>query len=70
VLPANETATTIVFRDGRPTEQIHNYALTQTTLYVLDQSKRDIPLDQIDVAATEKVNRNMGIEFQVPVAAE
>ena len=65
-LPANETATTIVFKDGRPSEQVHNYALTQTTLYVLDQRQRDIPLDQIDLAATEKVNRGTGIEFRIP----
>lgn len=68
--PTNEIATTIVFKDGRPSEQIHNYALTQTTLYILDQRKQDIPLDQIDLAATEKLNRDEGIEFQVPVAAE
>jgi hypothetical protein len=68
--PTNEIATTIVFKDGRPSEQIHNYALTQTMLYVLDQNNRDIPLNQIDVAATEKVNQKAGIEFQIPVATE
>jgi len=65
-LPTNEIATTIVFKDGRPPEQIHNYALTQTTLFVLDQQHRDIPLDQVDLAATEKTNRDVGVEFQVP----
>jgi hypothetical protein len=65
-VPESENATTIIFKDGRPSEQIHNYALTRTTLYVLDQQHRDIPLDQLDVAATEKANRAAGIEFQVP----
>lgn len=65
-IPTNEVATTIVFKDGRASEQIHNYALTQTTLYVLDENHRDIPLDQLDLAATESVNRAAGIEFQVP----
>lgn len=69
-LPTNEIATTIVFKDGRPSEQIHNYALTQTNLYVMDQQRRDIPLDQIDVAATEKANRAEGVEFQVPQTAQ
>lgn len=65
-LPATEVATTIVFKDGRPAEQIHNYALTQTTLYVLDENHQDIPLDQLDLAATENVNRAAGVEFKVP----
>ncbi|MGC2162363.1 MAG: hypothetical protein WA634_10665 [Silvibacterium sp.] len=65
-IPANEVATTIVFNDGRPSEQVHNYALTRTTLFVLDQQQRDIPLDQINLAETEKVNRAVGIPFQVP----
>ena len=69
-IPSNQIATTIVFNDGRPSEQIHNYAVTPTTLYVLDQQHRDIPLDQIDVAATEKANRAAGIAFQVPQVSQ
>lgn len=65
-VPASENATTIIFKNGRPSEQIHNYALTRTTLYVLDQRHQDIPLDQVDLAATEKANRDAGIEFRVP----
>jgi hypothetical protein len=65
-LPANQIATTIVFNDGRPPEQIHNYALTQSTLFVLDQQHRDIPLDQINLAATEKLNRAAGVDFRPP----
>jgi hypothetical protein len=68
--PATQIATTIVFKDGRPAQQIHNYALTQTDLYVTDAQRRDIPLDEIDVAATEKANRAAGIEFQVPESAQ
>jgi hypothetical protein len=69
-VPENEDATTIVFKDGRPPEQIHNYALTRTTLFVLDQQRRDIPLDQVDLAATEKANRAAGIRFQIPQIPE
>jgi hypothetical protein len=64
--PAAEEATTLVFKDGRPAEQVHNYLLTRTTLYVQDQNRRSIPVDQLDLAATEKTNRDAGVDFQVP----
>jgi hypothetical protein len=59
-------AVTLVYKDGRPPEQIHNYILTATTLYVGDQHRRDIPVDQLDLAATEKVNRDAGVDFHLP----
>ena len=43
-VPEREEAVTLVFKDGRSPEQIHNYMLTQTTLYVLDPKRREIPL--------------------------
>ena len=64
--PANEEAVTLVFKDGRPPEQIHNYLLTAKILYVQDQQRRDIPLDQLDLIATAKVNHDSGVEFQLP----
>lgn len=67
--PQNEDAVTVVFKDGRPQEEIHNYALTRSTLYVLDQHPRDIPVDEIDLQATEKVNRDAGVNFQLPGAS-
>lgn len=63
---AEVPATTLVFKDGRPSQQIHNYMLTATTLSVLDKNRRDIPVDQIDLAATEKANRAAGVEFALP----
>ncbi len=56
----------LVFKDGRPSLEIHNYALTRTTLYVLDQHHRDIPVDDIDLAATQKANRDAGVDFRIP----
>ncbi len=41
---APEEAVTLVFRDGRPTEQIHNYIMTRTTLYIRDEHRQEIPL--------------------------
>ena len=55
-----------MFKDGRPSEQIHNYALTRTTLYVPGRRIREIPLEQIDLAATAKVNHEAGVAFQLP----
>ena len=68
--PNAEGAVTIVFKNGRPSEQIHNYALTRTTLYVLDQRHQDIPIEDLDLAATEQANRDAGIDFQLPVIVQ
>ncbi|MGA2753230.1 MAG: hypothetical protein ABSE53_05635 [Terracidiphilus sp.] len=57
---------TIVFNDGRLPEQIHNYLLTPTTLYILDQHHQEIPIDHLDLVATEKVNRDAGADFSLP----
>jgi hypothetical protein len=67
--PMSEEATTLVFKDGRPPEQIHNYILSRTTLYVRDQYRSDIPIDQLDIAATLKANHDAGVDFQLPEAS-
>lgn len=64
--PVVDTAVTLIFKDGRPSEQIHNYMLTRTTLYVQDQRLRRIPIDQIDLAATAKANLDAGVDFRLP----
>jgi len=62
---------TLLFKDGRPPQQVKNYAVTQTTLYVLDGSRRhEIPLDQIDLPQTVRANREAGVDFEVPVAVD
>lgn len=68
-ISSSEDAVTLVFRNGRPPEQVHNYLLTRTTLYVLDQHHRDIPTDLLDLAATATVNHSAGIDFQLPAAS-
>lgn len=60
---------TLVFKDGRPPEKIHNYLLTATTLSVLDQGRREIPVDQIDLPATAATNRKAGVDFALPGAS-
>jgi hypothetical protein len=64
-----QAATTLIFKDGH-SQQVHNYAMTQSTIYLLDDvasgRRTEIPLDRIDIAATQKTNREAGIEFSVP----
>jgi len=43
--------------------------LTSTTLTVLDGRYQQIPVDRIDIAATQAANRADGVNFAVPVAA-
>jgi hypothetical protein len=64
--PEAETPVTLIYKDGRPPEQIQNYILTRTTLYVQQSHPREIPVDQLDLAATQKVNKDAGLEFQLP----
>jgi hypothetical protein len=70
--PLPQAAITLIFKDGH-SQQIHNYALTKTTLYVLDDAasgrRPEISLDQIDISATERTNRAAGVDFVVPVSA-
>src|SRR5215469_1748972 len=68
--PVNEQAVTLIFNDGRRSETIHNYLLTSTKLTVLDARYREIPLSQIDIAATVAANRAAGIDFRVPPASQ
>jgi hypothetical protein len=64
----NDNAVTLVFKDGRAPEKIHNYALTRTTIYVTDGRSQEIPVAALDLAATEQANRAAGVDFQLPVA--
>jgi len=64
--PTSEAPVTLVFKDGRPNEQIHNYLLTASALTVFDLHRRDIPVEEIDVEATAKANREAGVEFALP----
>lgn len=64
--PQTSETLTLIFKDGSAPEQIHNYILTRTKLLVLDQQRRDIPIDRIDLQATAKINRDAGVEFRLP----
>jgi len=67
--PKDEEAVTLIFKDGRPAEQIRNFILTPGTLYVGGEYRREISVDDIDLAATASVNRELGVEFQLPATS-
>ena len=70
LLPVHaQPTTTLIFKDGRPPAQVHNYALTASTLYALDgESRQEIPLSLLDVPATVAANRAAGVDFALPVS--
>jgi len=62
-----EPATTLVFNDGRPSMEVHNYALTGSKLYALDgETRQEIPLSALDLPATIAANRKTGVDFALP----
>jgi hypothetical protein len=68
--PEAEDAVTLVFKDGRPQEQIHNYMLTRTKLYVQDGRRREISVEDLDLVAMAKVNKAAGVDFRLPVTGK
>ena len=65
--PEQEPTTALVFRDQH-VEEVRNYAIARGTLWVLNdhQTGKKIPLAQLDLAATVKMNDDRGVDFQVP----
>jgi len=63
---SNSAAVTVIFKDGRPPEHIRNYLLTADTLTVFEPHYRQIPLGQVDMAATVAANEEAGVDFRVP----
>jgi hypothetical protein len=65
----DQPSTTLIFKDGRSPAQVHNYALTATTLYALDGDlRKEIPLSVLDVPATVEANRAAGVDFALPMS--
>ena len=60
-------ATALVFRDQH-VEEVRNYAIAGGTLWVLNdhQAGKKIPITQLDLVATAKMNDDRGVDFQVP----
>jgi len=67
--PDVEPATALVFRDQH-VEEVHNYAISGGNLWVInDSAAKKIPLAQLDIDATVKMNDDRGVDFQVPQPA-
>jgi|SRR5580704_10713322 hypothetical protein len=66
-LPAQQDlATVLVFRDQR-IQEVKNYAIVGKTLVVIaDARQRKIPLADLDLEATSKLNEERGVDFQLP----
>jgi hypothetical protein len=57
----------VIFKTGRDPMKIQNYMMTAKFLTDLDsQHYEQIPLDEINLAATQNFNKVAGVEFQVP----
>ena len=67
--PAAQTEsepTRLIFRD-RHSEDVENYAIMGQWLWILTSGRaRKIPLSNLDVAATKKVNEDRGVDFRTP----
>jgi hypothetical protein len=58
--------TELVFRD-KHTEEVQNYAIVGQTFWILNAEKaRKIPIAQLDIPATRKVNEDRGVDLQLP----
>ncbi|HEX5284858.1 MAG TPA: hypothetical protein VFW30_12125 [Bryocella sp.] len=68
--PGSADTVTLIFKDGRPPEQIQNYLATRTTLTILDKGhRREVALNDLDLPATMKANRETGVNFELPATA-
>lgn len=64
--PREHDPLTLYFVDGRPPEQVRNYALTRSALLITGDRMREIPLSEIDLPTTQQVNKAAGIDFRLP----
>jgi hypothetical protein len=68
--PAPAQPLTVFFKTGRDPMKIQNYLITAKVLTDLDSEHYEqIPLDEINLAATQNFNKVAGVEFQIPSQA-
>jgi hypothetical protein len=61
----------VIFKTGRSPMEIQNYMITTKVLTDLDSEHYEqIPLDEINFAATQNFNKVAGVEFQIPGQAQ
>jgi hypothetical protein len=60
----------VILKGNRTPVTMQNYMISSTSLTNLDRGQyQKIPLEQIDIPATEQANRANGVFFQVPGAS-
>ena len=61
---------TVIFKSGRDPVKMQNYMMTAKVLTDLDSRHYEqIPIDQIDVVATQWANSAVGVKFEIPGAS-
>ena len=61
-----ERPAVLVFRD-KHVQEVQNYAIVGNTLWIFnEQQAKKVPLSQLDLDATAKLNEERGVEFRVP----
>lgn len=67
--PSFEESLTVIFKNGRAPQTIRNYMMSTKELTDMDPHHFErIPLGEIDIAATAKLNRARGVNFELPTA--
>ena len=61
--------TVLVFRDGHK-QEVENYAIMGSTLFVLSGRRARIPIAELDVPETIRQNQSRGLEFHIPDQAQ
>jgi hypothetical protein len=62
----NEPTAVLVYRDGHRSE-VQNYAIIGSTVWILSAARAEkVPLSELNVDQTIKLNEDRGISFQVP----
>jgi hypothetical protein len=68
-VPGSASTVILIFKDGRPPEEIQNFLATRSTLTVLDGGRRrEVPLSDLNIPATVSANHQTGVDFQLPSA--
>jgi hypothetical protein len=64
--PEAPRTTMLIFRD-KHVEEVQNYAVVGQTLWTFNEDRaKKVPLAQLDIDATRKLNDERGIEFVLP----
>ena len=61
--------TVLVFRDSHK-QEVENYAIMGSTLFVLSGRRARIPIAELDVPETIRQNQSRGLEFHIPDQAQ